>query len=482
MVLMCFIPLQLQAYDFEVDGIGYTVTSRPNLTCEVSELVNNDLIDVIIPDKVIFRDTELTVTSIGRFAFSAESNIHSVYIPSTIQSLGDYMCSSCENLFSVKFQEGCSLDCISAGAFKNCYALRTINFPAPKFHEFTIQPEAFSHCTSLDCIILPETSCDIGESAFEYSGLSTVITPDNLPITIYDCAFSNCELLKEINLKNAQFYGSHIFRGCNNLESVEIGSCAIPQSTFIDCTNLKQVSLLEGVEYISMDAFMNSGVENIILPYSLKKLGSYAFADCKNLRELTISGPYVNCDGNDIFRNSPIEKLTILSVQSSKQFFGYTRSQPPFTTAKYLYTNGISKQNLLDRNSIPFPALDILELGPDTQSILFLKWDILNLQKLICHASTPPELPKLTNQAYLNWEVIVPENCLGAYRQAPVWQEFWNIKGDSTANSIEDVNITTDGKRIVAKYSIDGVPVDDNYKGIIILRYSDGSSKKHFQR
>lgn len=43
-----------------------------------------------------------------------------------------------------------------------------------------------------------------------------------------------------------------------------------------------------GVEKIADGAFRNSGIESILLPSSLKEIGAYAFADCKNLCSITI--------------------------------------------------------------------------------------------------------------------------------------------------------------------------------------------------
>lgn len=43
-----------------------------------------------------------------------------------------------------------------------------------------------------------------------------------------------------------------------------------------------------GVEKIAEGAFRNSGIAGIMLPITLKEIGAYAFADCKNLCEITI--------------------------------------------------------------------------------------------------------------------------------------------------------------------------------------------------
>lgn len=51
-----------------------------------------------------------------------------------------------------------------------------------------------------------------------------------------------------------------------------------------------------------------------------------------------------------------------------------------------------------------------------------------NLSILISHNLTPPTIPEMTIDAYAGLKVRVPAEALEAYKQAPVWKNFWNIK------------------------------------------------------
>ena len=54
------------AYDFEVDGIYYNVTSLENLEVEVTSCYAAEYKgDVVIPKTVVYKNRELRVTSIG---------------------------------------------------------------------------------------------------------------------------------------------------------------------------------------------------------------------------------------------------------------------------------------------------------------------------------------------------------------------------------------------------------------------------------
>jgi len=85
------------------------------------------------------------------------------------------------------------------------------------------------------------------------------------------------------------------FEGCNDLEYVIIPDSVKKISTkaFADCLFLKSV-IFEGtssLETIESSAFENSGIEFISLPKSLLLIDKLAFSNCKNLRILNIESP-----------------------------------------------------------------------------------------------------------------------------------------------------------------------------------------------
>ena len=57
------------AYDIEVDGIYYNITSLTDLTAEVTKGDNGYSGDIIIPSTITYKSKTLTVTSIGDRAF-----------------------------------------------------------------------------------------------------------------------------------------------------------------------------------------------------------------------------------------------------------------------------------------------------------------------------------------------------------------------------------------------------------------------------
>ena len=52
---------------------------------------------------------------------------------------------------------------------------------------------------------------------------------------------------------------------------------------------LKSVQFSDGLEKIGTSAFSGSGIENIVLPSSMKIIGCFAFAECKYLRKVRLN-------------------------------------------------------------------------------------------------------------------------------------------------------------------------------------------------
>ena len=97
-VLLSFAFTPSSAYGFEVDGIYYNVLSEADRTCEV--VFDSHSGNITIPEKVTYKTTTYSVTTIGDYAFQG-SNLTSITIPNSVTTIGDAAFANCSNLTSV---------------------------------------------------------------------------------------------------------------------------------------------------------------------------------------------------------------------------------------------------------------------------------------------------------------------------------------------------------------------------------------------
>ncbi len=153
-----------------------------------------------------------------------------------------------------------------------------------------IGDEAFSHCASLNGIVIPSSISSIG-----------------------NWVFSNCTALKSIVIPNSvTSIGSYAFSDCYSLTSVTIGSgvTSIGFCVFFYCTSLISVEIPDSVTSIGEHAFyMCTSLSNIVMPNSVTSINHYAFGVCFSLTSIVIpnsvtsigEGAFSNCSDLTIY-------------------------------------------------------------------------------------------------------------------------------------------------------------------------------------
>ena len=105
---------------------------------------------------------------------------------------------------------------------------------------------AFSGCSMLTCIIIPDSVTSISGSAFfDCTSLTSIEIPDTVN-TIGSSAFSGCSMLTSIEIPNSvNSIGSSAFFGCSMLTSIEIPNSvnSIGSGAFSGCSSLKSITL-----------------------------------------------------------------------------------------------------------------------------------------------------------------------------------------------------------------------------------------------
>ena len=106
-------------------------------------------------------------------------------------------------------------------------------------------------------------------------------------------AFSGCSDLTSVTIPNSvTSIGSYAFNGCSSLISVAIPNrvTKIEERIFYACSNLKSVTIPDGVTSIGSDAFFGcSSLTSVTIPGSVTSIGFAAFSGCEGLTSVHIT-------------------------------------------------------------------------------------------------------------------------------------------------------------------------------------------------
>lgn len=283
------------------------------------------------------------------YAFSGRSDLASITIPSTIQSIGEDAFLECEGLkkvYASSIEDWCKIDFsypdanpLSRGADLYVDNKLVTDVTIPDGVK-SIGKYAFCGYSSLKSISFPSSIRSIGESAFdscfnldkvyatniedwckikfedEYSNpihyarkiyidgeLATDITIPKGITKICDYAFVNCDTITNVVIPDSVIsIGNSAFSFCSNLKNISIPNSVvnIGKGAFSSCSNLEEVEIPDGIKFIKNSTFVGCGnLTTIIIPQSVKEIGYLAFGSDSNLSNVLFKGSKSQWDSID---------------------------------------------------------------------------------------------------------------------------------------------------------------------------------------
>ena len=243
------------------------------------------------------------------------------------------------------------------------------------------------------------------------------------------------------------------------------------------------------VDSIAREAFRDcSNMTSLTIPGTLDYLGYQAFKDCKRLRKITFEKSERKLDfgydmlvlGNPLYYTfegcDAIDTLVIGREMSAVDY----HDQGIFpglglTAAKNL----IIPDGANNVGNIIFRRLYFIKsitLGKDMTEFPTDMSDCIRLESLILRDETPRPCPHFSEEQYSRVKLYVPDGSLEAYRNARGWKRFLSV------SALDDTTIATPARTETGRYDLQGREVNDAYKGIVIIRYSDGTAAKTLVR
>ena len=347
---------------------------------------------------------------------------------------------------------------------------KTVSYNNKTYKVTGIYKTAFYDCTYLTDVTIPESVTSIGELAFSGCDFLHSITVKG-GNTVYDSR-NNCNAIIEtetntliVGCKNTTIpnsvtsIGKYAFHHCGGLTSITIPSnvTSIGKMAFYGCKYLTSIEINHCLTDIFSDALVNTGWfeskpngvvyisdkvaykykfkdempegTKITIPEGTLGIANYAFEECTNLTFVAIPNSVTTIG---MFAFYFCRNLTSVSIGSGVTSIG---------NLAFYYCNNLTN------------VWCFAESVPSTGSYVFNSSDIASAT------------------------LYVPEASVDLYRNTEPWSNFGNIVALTDEDGIKDIEHST--LNIEAAWnSLDGKKLSKPQKGINIIRYSDGMSRK----
>ena len=343
----------------------------------------------------------------------------------------------------------------------------SITYSGTTYSVTSIGDNAFSVCSSLTTVTIPNSVTSIGIYAFfGCSGLTSVTIPNSVTsIGIY--AFSDCSGLTSVTIPNSvTSIGKSAFSGCSSLTSVTIPNSvtSIGVYAFSGCSSLTTVTIPNSVTSIGSYAFyVCPSLTSVTIPNSVTSIGEFAFRGCSGLTSVTVdknNGTYDsrnNC--NAIIRtstNTLIVGCKNTTIPNSVTSIGNDAFRGCSGQTSVTIPNSVT--SIGDRAFEGCSGLTSVTIGNFVSSIgKYAFYNCSGLTKLVSLAVEPPICGEgaLKKVDKTTCQLLVPEESINKYKTADQWKEFLNILG---YNGVDDVSVDSQNA-VYEVYNLQGVRV-----------------------
>ena len=252
--------------NIEVSPLNTVYDSRGNCNA-IIETASNTLLfgckNTVIPDSVtnigsyaFYGCSGLTtvtipdsVTSIGSSAFYDCSGLTTITIPDSVTSIGSFAFVNCDNLKELTIP--CSVD-VGYDVFDNCSNIEKLDLTRGSGHALKVTT-TYCNGQSLKTVIIEEGFESIGEEAFSNCSNLTEITLPNSIKNIGIKAFYECSNLTNVNFGNSlEIIEDFAFSGCKKLSRIDLPASikSLGDRVFSGCLSVNEITLHKDIEYV----------------------------------------------------------------------------------------------------------------------------------------------------------------------------------------------------------------------------------------
>ena len=368
------------------------------------------------------------ITKIEKFAFAGCSNLTECTIPESVTTIGDNAFAQCSKLKTIAIPS--AVTSLGVAAFKGCEAVTNVTF-AQGIQLGKIGKEVFSNNSSLTTITLPQSVTEIGDRAFyENYSLTSITFPSGLT-SIGVSAFETCPELTTL----PKFPSS-----LENIEDKAFLNTSVTAFTVSSANDYytSEDGILYDIDKVSLVLYPAGRVsETLNIPETVSSIAKYAFA-------------YV------------FSKLTSVTTLASN-----------LAISKHAFSNCLNLTTVDFKGAIASIGDGAFQNDKKLSTVKFVGTSIPDFGKYVF----TPKIVEL--------KIYVPSGYVDKYKEKigkkpAVLGSRYQVLGDTTdgvLNPSFDSNVFE-----TARYNVDGTKVTTRTKGLNIIKLSDGSVIKTFEK
>ncbi len=329
-----------------------------------------------------------------------------------LQSIRESAFSYCSSLTSIHIPDGVTT--IEEVAFYECSSLTSITIPDGVT---SIENGTFNGCSSLTNITIPDGVTSIEAEAFrDCSSLTNITIPDGVT-WIRDSAFQGCSSLTSITIpEGVTWIRDSAFQGCSSLTSINIPErvTSIGDNAFNGCSSLTSIHIPDGVTKIGVGAFSGcSRLKSIDIPDGVTAIEDRTFNGCSRLTSINIP------DGVTLIRSeafSDCSRLTSIHIPEGVTSIGDNAFKGCSSLTSIHIPEGVT--SIGDNAFKGCSSLTSIDIPDGVTTIGYYAFNYCsNLTSVYCKSTTPPCLCSgAFSSTPWSMKIYVPTASVEAYK------------------------------------------------------------------
>ena len=367
---------------FEVEGVKYVPVSPSERTCDAIDCSYNESAEKInIGETVTNRGITLTVRKtnpylcygntfitdakihfkgdIPNLAFCGCSAMQTSELGSGISSIGESAFSSCSKLEGIVIPD--AVNALGSYCFQYCSSMKSVKIGSGVNN---IPSYAFSGCSALPVIQIPQSVATIGDYVFNGCASLKAVLMDNGETELnlgsngssplFDsCPLDSVYIGRNINYPTDSSKGYSPFYRNTKLRSVTITDkeTEVTANEFSGCSALQTIQLGSEISSIGESAFSScSKLKRIVIPDAVNTLGNNCFENCSSMKSVKIGSGVNNIPS---YAFSGCSALPVIQIPQSVATIGDYVFNGCASLKAVLMDNGETELNLGSNGSSP---------------------------------------------------------------------------------------------------------------------------------